>query len=83
MWNFISFSCIVEREQMTLFHDDLGVKKCAHALSKSSLICIIEDDKKFLFSFNRSENQFLHVIPKYPMNRNRTSTNLNLSSFYP
>ena len=47
-WNFISFSWILIREQLILFLDDLEVQKCAHAQSKSCLICIIKDDKKIV-----------------------------------
>ena len=39
--NFISFSLMLIREQLTLFFGDLEFQKCAHAQSKSFSICII------------------------------------------
>ena len=57
-WNFISFSRILIREQLTLFLYNLEVQKCAHAQSKSLPICIILDDTKVSFNFFRNENQF-------------------------
>ena len=50
-WNFISFSLILEREQLTLFLDDLEVQKCGHAQSKSFPISISQGGKKFSFNF--------------------------------
>ena len=62
-WNFISFSRILIREQLTLFLHDLEVQKCAHAQSQSFPVCIIQEEKKISFNFYRNENQFLHDIP--------------------
>ena len=50
-------------EQLTLFLDDLEVQKCAHVQSKSFMICIIQDDKKFSFNFIEMKISFLHDIP--------------------
>ena len=63
-WNFICFSRILIREQLTLFLDDLEVQKCAHAQSKSFPICIFKTTKKNLIQFYRNENQFFCMI--YP-----------------
>ena len=62
--NFISCSCILIREQLTLFLGDLEFQKCAHAQKKSFPFCIIFKMTKISHSFfYRNENQFLHDIP--------------------
>ena len=57
-WNFISFSRILIREQLTLFLDNLEIQKFPHAQSKFFPICIIQDNTKVSFKFYRNENQF-------------------------
>ena len=60
----------------------LSLKNVRMRRANLSRFTVLKDDKKFSFNFNRNENQFLLLIPLYPMNRNHTATDLTLSSFH-
>ena len=55
-WNFISFSRILIREQLTLFPVDLEVQICAQ--SKSFQFALFKTTKNSLSFFIENENQF-------------------------
>ena len=65
--NFISCSCILMREQLTLFLGDLEFQKCAHAQNKSFPICIIFKMTKISHSFFiEMKISFCMIYPNIP-----------------
>ena len=56
--NFISFSCISIREQLTLFLDELEVQKSAHAQNIFSRFALFKTTKKSHSIFNEMKISF-------------------------